>query len=278
MALLKEIDSDLIVKHFDDFENDEFYFIVLECVSGGELFDYVIEKNSLNEKEAAIITAQVARALAFMHDHCIVHRDIKPENILFVKNSFPPQIKLTDLGLAEKISSPNGEHLTSSCGTPGYVAPEILHQLPYGAKVDVWSLGVILYIILCGYPPFYSTDQSQLFRQIKRAEYDFNDEYWQTVSPEVKDLISQVLVVNSKDRLSAKEFLQKPWIIDAADQSEVNLGKHVVEGIHEVKQDFRLKKVAVAINVVSAFQKQLTQKRIMDKIKARRDSLTLVKK
>lgn len=231
-------------------------------MEGGELFDYIVCNNSLTEREAASIVKQVSEALLFLSKHQIVHRDIKPENILF-EASFGTadaenfgRVKLTDFGLADLISHPDAEELTASCGTPGYVAPEILLLKPYGIKIDVWSLGVILYILLCGYPPFYAEEQDELFQQIKCGEYRFGSPYWDDISEEAKDVIVNMLIVDATKRKSACEILEMAWIHDAELQSKRELGKHVVEGINEVRKDKRLQKVALALHVINAFRKE----------------------
>jgi calcium/calmodulin-dependent protein kinase I len=139
----------------------------------------------------------------------IVHRDLKPENLLYGSADEKAIIKITDFGLARCITD---ELATTACGTPGYVAPEILNGTGYGREVDYWSIGVILYIMLCGFPPFYEESNQKLFEMIKGGTYDFPSPYWDEISDMAKDLIKQILVVDPKKRMTAEEILNHPWV------------------------------------------------------------------
>ena len=172
-----------IVRLHDVFDSRSKLCLVLDLLSGGELFDRIIEKGHFNEKLAAAAFRQMAEALSFMHNLKIVHRDLKPENLLFASKEPGAPLKLIDFGLAG--SCADGP-LKTPCGTPNYVAPEILRRQPYATQVDMWSAGVILYIILCGFPPFYdeNDDLGRLYRKIKRADYDMPSPYWDNISKE----------------------------------------------------------------------------------------------
>ena len=158
----------------------QYYYLVTEMMKGGELFDRIVAKTYYNEKEARDVCKILFEAIAYCHSEGIAHRDLKPENLLLMV-SIHCYLKpfslhlLTNFGFAKKVTSE--ECLLTQCGTPGYVAPEILRGVPYGQKADMWSLGVIAYILIGGYPPFIEQNQSKLFRKIKRGSYEFHVEY-----------------------------------------------------------------------------------------------------
>ena len=159
--------------------------------------------------------APIFDALIYCHKMGIVHRDIKPENLLFNSKDYSKaQIKISDFGLARFLQE---EKLaTTTCGTPGYVAPEILSEKPYGSACDIWSVGVVMFILLSGEPPFYHEDNFELFELIKKCEYDLSKQVWQGVSKEAKDLIKRILVADPAKRISATEIQSHPWITGTA--------------------------------------------------------------
>ena len=254
VAILRLVDNDGCVRFFESFDGPTYLCLVLELMSGGELFDYVLERKRLTESEAAHIIKAVGSALDYLHSNSIVHRDIKPENLVF-ESATTLRPKLTDFGLAKKLEGgPDSNELSEPCGTPGYVAPEILSYGEYGSKVDVWSLGVILYILLSGYPPFYDEDQHELFMQIKRGDYDFADPSWETVSREAKEAIAAMLTVNPSLRVSAKDLLDIDWVKNPSKASKEELGDHVVRGIEVVKSKLNFNKVMLAVKILNAFK------------------------
>lgn len=213
--------SENIVRLHDVFDSRSKLCLVLDLCSGGELFDRIIEKGHFNEKMAAQSFRQMCEALSFMHNLQIVHRDLKPENLLFASKLDSSALKLIDFGLA---GSCKDGPLKTPCGTPNYVAPEILRRQPYGIQVDMWSAGVILYIILCGFPPFYdeNDDLGRLYRKIKRADYDMPSPYWDSISDDAKDLVRKLLKPDPKKRLKAHEALKHPWIENASDKNVIS--------------------------------------------------------
>jgi len=210
VAILKQFDHVHIIKLYDFFVEPEKYYLVLEEMSGGELFDRIVKKSFYTEGDARDLCRFLLEAMKYCHDHNVAHRDLKPENLLLQNSSDDSNIKIADFGFAKRVKEPKS--LTTQCGTPGYVAPEILKGQPYDEKADMWSVGVILYILLGGYPPFIEENQKQLFRKIKAGSYEFHKEYWCDVSSEAKNLISSLLTVNPDKRLSATESLQNIWI------------------------------------------------------------------
>eukprot|EP00640_Fibrocapsa_japonica_P001450 CAMPEP_0113934478 /NCGR_PEP_ID=MMETSP1339-20121228/1803_1 /TAXON_ID=94617 /ORGANISM="Fibrocapsa japonica" /LENGTH=389 /DNA_ID=CAMNT_0000936297 /DNA_START=53 /DNA_END=1222 /DNA_ORIENTATION=+ /assembly_acc=CAM_ASM_000762 len=210
IAIMQELDHEHIIKLVRVFETRTHTRLVLELVQGGELFDRIVKKSQYTEKEARDLVKILLRTLAYMHGKDVVHRDLKPENLLMTHDDDDADIKICDFGFARHISEVKA--MEEACGTPNYVAPEILRGLQYSGKCDVWSCGVITYILLGGYPPFYDEDQDQLFKKIRRGTYEFHQPYWDHISSEAKDLINKMLVVNHKQRQSAQELLQHPWI------------------------------------------------------------------
>lgn len=186
---MKSVDHPNIVKLIDIFEDERHVCLVMELLLGGELFDQIIENDKFSEFEAREATKAIIDAIEYCHSLGIIHRDIKPENLLLSsKEEGITSLKIADFGLARSLDQ--NQLASTTCGTPGYVAPEVLQQLPYGAECDFWSIGVVTYILLSGTPPFYDEDNFQLFEQIKNCQYDFEDDTWQYVSEEAKHFVS----------------------------------------------------------------------------------------
>jgi calcium/calmodulin-dependent protein kinase I len=210
VSILKEMKHLHIIRLYDFFIEPSTYYLVMERMSGGELFDRIVAKAYYSEKEARDVCRIVLEAVGFCHKNHVAHRDLKPENLLLLSEDDDSAVKIADFGFAKKVYAPNS--LTTQCGTPGYVSPEILEGRPYDTRADMWSVGVILYILLGGYPPFIENNQRDLFRKIRRGDYEFHEEYWGTVSSEAKELISSLLTVDPEVRLSAQDALENPWI------------------------------------------------------------------
>lgn len=214
--ILKQVDHPNIVKLIDVYEDAKNFSLVMELMRGGELFDVLMEREQFSEKEARDIIAPIIDAINYLHSLGIIHRDIKPENLLFSSKDIETAvIKVADFGFARFVQEEDKDGLaTTVCGTPNYVAPEVLEQKPYGTPCDSWSIGVVLYILLCGCPPFSGDDENhfQLFQNIIKCEYDFSHETWEHVSQSPKDLIKNLLVFEPSKRLTPAQLLQHPWI------------------------------------------------------------------
>ena len=228
VSILKEMNHEHIIRLFDFFEEPATYYIIMERMRGGELFDRIVAKAYYNEKEARDTCKIVLEAVRYCHENHVAHRDLKPENLLLQSDVDDTTVKIADFGFAKKVYKPNS--LTTQCGTPGYVAPEILEGTAYDERADMWSVGVILYILLGGYPPFIESTQRDLFRKIRKGEYEFHEEYWGTVSAEAKELISSLLMVSCTKRLTAEQALQNEWILgDDAKLASKDLGSNLTK-------------------------------------------------
>jgi len=209
VEILKELKHFHCLKLYDVFITNTYTYIITDLCTGGELFDYLSEKQSLSEKEASVIIKQIALALSYLHSKGIVHRDLKPENLLFIHKGSDAAIKLCDFGLARYV----GNGLSAPCGTPTYVAPEVIkNDTKYGVACDWWSLGVILYLILCGFPPFWDDKPKRLFRKIKSGFVFFPSPYWDHVSRDARNLILGLLCVAPVARYNHKHVVQHQWI------------------------------------------------------------------
>ncbi|XP_052121845.1 calcium/calmodulin-dependent protein kinase type 1 [Frankliniella occidentalis] len=198
-----------IVQLLETFEDKHKVYLVMELVTGGELFDRIVQKGSYTEKDASDLIRQVLEAVDYMHQQGVVHRDLKPENLLYYSPDEDSKIMISDFGLSKMEDS---GIMATACGTPGYVAPEVLAQKPYGKAVDVWSIGVISYILLCGYPPFYDENDANLFAQILKGDFEFDSPYWDEISDSAKDFIRQLMCVDVEKRYTCRQALQHPWI------------------------------------------------------------------
>uniref|UniRef100_A0A8C0G3C4 Doublecortin like kinase 3 n=1 Tax=Chelonoidis abingdonii TaxID=106734 RepID=A0A8C0G3C4_CHEAB len=207
ILIIKSLSHPNIVSLIEVYETETEIYLILEYVPGGDLFDAIIESVKFTEHDAALMITDLCEALVYIHGKNIVHRDLKPENLLVNKST---TLKLADFGLAKKVTKP----IFTVCGTPTYVSPEILAEKGYGLEVDMWATGVILYILLCGFPPFRSQerDQEELFQIIQLGHYEFLSPYWDSISGAAKDLITRLLVIDPQKRYTAQQVLQHPWI------------------------------------------------------------------
>jgi len=210
IAILKKVNHPNIIALNEVYETETKLYLVMELVTGGELFNKIVEIGAYSEKIAKSIVKQILNGVKYLHDNNIAHRDLKPTNLL-LKSPTTDEIKIADFGLS-KILSPDSM-MQTACGTPIYVAPEVLKGEGYDKEVDLWSVGVIMYILLCGFPPFFDDGENmgQLFEQIMAGDFEFPDPYWTDIAEPAKDLIKHLLVVDPAKRYTAEQALAHPW-------------------------------------------------------------------
>ncbi|KRT80364.1 protein kinase [Oryctes borbonicus] len=250
IKVLRRLTHPNIVQLLETFEDKYKVYLVMELVTGGELFDRIVEKGSYTEKDASDLIRQVLEAVDYMHEQGVVHRDLKPENLLYYSPDEDSKIMISDFGLSKMEDS---GIMATACGTPGYVAPEVLAQKPYGKAVDVWSIGVISYILLCGYPPFYDENDANLFAQILKGEFEFDSPYWDEISDSAKDFIRQLMCVNVEKRYTCRQALAHPWISGNA-ASNKNIHGTVSEQLKKNFAKSRWKRAYHATTVIRQMQ------------------------
>nr|XP_014285351.1 calcium/calmodulin-dependent protein kinase type II alpha chain isoform X2 [Halyomorpha halys] len=200
-----------IVRLHDSIQEENYHYLVFDLVTGGELFEDIVAREFYSEADASHCIQQILESVNHCHQNGVVHRDLKPENLLLASKAKGAAVKLADFGLAIEVQGEQHAWF-GFAGTPGYLSPEVLKKEPYGKPVDIWACGVILYILLVGYPPFWDEDQHRLYAQIKSGSYDYPSPEWDTVTPEAKNLINQMLTVNPAKRITASDALKHPWI------------------------------------------------------------------
>lgn len=248
--VLQDMEHKHIIRLYDVFEEPQHYFLVTEKMMGGELFDRIVQKSYYNEKEARDTCAILFSAIHYCHKKRVAHRDLKPENLLLTSENDDSDIKIADFGFAKRVKEPKS--LTTQCGTPGYVAAEILEGKPYDTQADMWSIGVIVYILLGGYPPFIESNQRTLFRKIRKGQYEFHEEYWGQVSEDAKDLIRNLLTVDPDTRYDSAKALSNKWIgADAKKLASLDLGTNLAQ----FKKFNAKRKFKAAVSTVMAANK-----------------------
>ncbi|XP_072314660.1 calcium/calmodulin-dependent protein kinase type II delta 1 chain isoform X1 [Eucyclogobius newberryi] len=200
-----------IVRLHESISEEGFHYLVFDLVTGGELFEDIVAREYYSETDASHCIQQILEAVLHCHQMGVVHRDLKPENLLLASKLKGAAVKLADFGLAIEVQG-DQQAWFGFAGTPGYLSPEVLRKDPYGKPVDMWACGVILYILLVGYPPFWDEDQHKLYQQIKAGAYDFPSPEWDTVTSEAKDLINKMLTIHPAKRVTATDALKHPWI------------------------------------------------------------------
>jgi len=243
IEIMQMINHENVIKLYEIFDEPKKMHLVMVLVTGGELFDRIVAKGSYTEKDAAMVTKTLCSALDYLHAKKVVHRDLKPENILYASAADDAPIKIADFGLARLVSSK--DLMKTACGTPGYVAPEVLKNKGYDSgAVDLWSAGVILYIMLCGFPPFYEEELPALFDQIMNARYDFPSPWWDEISSGAKGLVRKLLELDPKKRLTAAQVLEDKWICGEA--PDTNLSK-TVQALKKYNASRKLRKAALGV-------------------------------
>ncbi|KAK7522865.1 Ca/Cm-dependent protein kinase A [Phyllosticta citriasiana] len=211
LEMLQRLKHPHIVRFHDWFESKDKYYIVTQLATGGELFDRICEKGRFTEKDAAETIRQVLDAVNYLHQNNVVHRDLKPENLLYLTRDENSSLVLADFGIAKMLDSP-GEQLTTMAGSFGYAAPEVMMKKGHGKPVDMWSLGVITYTLLCGYSPFRSESLADLIEECKSGRVIFHERYWKDVSKDAKDFINCLLQPDPSKRSTSEEALAHTWL------------------------------------------------------------------
>jgi len=214
-----------VVRLYKVHETQTVLYLVMELLTGGELFDRIVAKGHYSEASARELTVTLLNAVGYLHSMGIAHRDLKPENLLLTDSTEGAVVKITDFGLSKIFSDDAAGEVVmkTACGTPGYVAPEVLMHETYSSQVDLWSIGVIVYILLCGFPPFYGDNDAQMFRKIKAGTFKFLSPYWDPISQEAKDFVARLLVVDPKKRLTCEQALRHKWLLSDTKVNSKNL-------------------------------------------------------
>ncbi|XP_016687701.2 calcium-dependent protein kinase 29 isoform X2 [Gossypium hirsutum] len=220
--------------------------LVMELCSGGELFDRITAKRSYSERQASSICRQIMNVVHACHFMGVMHRDLKPENFLMVSKDEDSQIKATDFGLSVFIEE--GRMYKDLVGSPYYVAPEVL-QRKYGKEIDVWSAGVILYILLSGVPPFWGETEKEIFKAVSEGNLDLKSQPWPTISEGAKDLIRKMLARDPKKRITAAQALEHPWMKEGGEASDKPIDSAVLSRLKQFRVMNKLKKLALKADV-----------------------------
>lgn len=239
-----------IVRLHENIQEEFFHYLVFDLVTGGELFEDIVAREFYSEADASHCIQQILESVNHCHMNGVVHRDLKPENLLLASKAKGAAVKLADFGLAIEVQG-DQQAWFGFAGTPGYLSPEVLKKEPYGKPVDIWACGVILYILLVGYPPFWDEDQQKLYAQIRGGAYDFPSPEWDSVTPEAKNLINQMLTVNPAKRIRAEEALKHPWICQRERVASVFHRQETVDCLKKFNARRKLKGAILTTMLVS---------------------------
>jgi len=249
VAILASLKHRYICPLIDFFDERECYFLVMELMSGGDLFDRIGTKKTYDERDARNLCQKMLDAMLFIHDNNVAHCDMKPKNLLLRNEEDDSFIKLADFGFATRVYGPNS--LTKQCGTPFFVAPEILMRTPYDQQADMWSVGVIIYLLLSGNLPFMGRSQRELFRAIVIGKYEFDDDVWDSTSEHAKALIQGLLVTDPAKRLTAKQALGSRWFRDRGDMLSRNNLAASSRRLKTFNARMKLRSAMIAVNWAS---------------------------
>eukprot|EP00828_Plagiopyla_frontata_P013384 TRINITY_DN1790_c0_g1_i9.p1 TRINITY_DN1790_c0_g1~~TRINITY_DN1790_c0_g1_i9.p1 ORF type:complete len:334 (+),score=57.65 TRINITY_DN1790_c0_g1_i9:144-1145(+) len=247
VEILAQIDHPNIVKLIEVFDETAKFYMVMELMTGGELFDRIVDKEKYSEQEATEVIKPLIDAIAYCHSMGVAHRDLKPENLLYSSPDKGAILKISDFGLAKVLST---DLMTTACGTPGYIAPEIIKAQGYDQSVDYWSIGVILYVLLCGFPPFYEDSNEKLFEKIQTAAFDFPSPHWDSISDEAKDLIRHLLITDQSKRYTAKQIKEHQWFI----KNFYNDLSHVPKVMRQWNAKQKLRRVQLMVLAATKFK------------------------
>ena len=261
VAILASLNHPHIVPIIDFFDEKDCYFIIMELMSGGDLFDRIGTKKSYSEADARDLVVKMLKAMAFCHRRKIAHCDMKPKNLLLMSDDNDSFIKLADFGFAARVHRPKS--LTKQCGTPFFVAPEILTRKPYDQQSDMWSVGCIVFLLLSGSLPFMGRSQKELFRKIVAGKYEFKESEWVDVSEDAKDLVVRLLVLNPDKRINAEQALRHPWLKLSKDRlSKIGL-TNTSQRLKTFSAKMKLRSAMIAVDWISSL-KQISSRNLLD--------------
>ncbi|XP_048734609.1 calcium/calmodulin-dependent protein kinase type IV-like isoform X1 [Ostrea edulis] len=230
IGILLKLNHKNVIRLKEIFETPTNICLVLELVKGGELFDRIVSRGYYSEKDASTAVRQMLIAVKYLHENEVVHRDLKPENLLYEDLTDESNLKVADFGLSKIID--REVTMNTVCGTPGYCAPEVLAGKRYSYPVDMWSIGVITYILLCGYEPFYSGEnEAEMYKKILKADYKFDPPFWNNISENAKDFVKKMLLLDPKKRLTENQALNHDWVKGLAAKSD-----HMPETHNKIKE------------------------------------------
>ena len=274
IAVLKTLDHPNIIKLFECYYDNNYYYMVEEYCSGGDLFDYIQKQKFFSERKAAIIFKQLISAINHLHKKNIVHRDLKPENIVFIKTNKKDDIFIKIIDFGTSISFKQG-HLTQELGTIYYIAPEVFKN-NYNEKADIWSCGIILYTMLCGHPPFMGNNEEKIKNKILNSKLTFPSNEFKNISQDAINFIKQLLDYNPDKRLSAEESLENKWLISLSNSNEKDekyINSDIIQNLSKFKSKVTLQKATLAFltNQISLNQEIQNLKEEFDKIDENKD-------
>ncbi|KAA6403001.1 MAG: putative Calcium/calmodulin-dependent protein kinase type 1 [Streblomastix strix] len=246
--IMKNLNHPHIVHLYEVYETDDHLCLIMELMTGGELFERIAALGSYSERDASLIMRSLFGSIKYLHQRGIAHRDLKPENVLYESKNSIAAVKISDFGMSKVMDE--DVMFQTCCGSPHYVAPEVLENKGYGPEVDLWSLGVMMYVLLCGFPPFFDENNATLFRKIKKGQFAFISPFWNSISVSAKDLISRLLLVDPKQRLSAEQALKHPWFTETLSQIKLSSAVEKMND-HKGKHQFKSAGLAVLMSVKS---------------------------
>jgi serine/threonine protein kinase len=253
VAILSSLNHPHIIPLIDFFDEKDCYFIVMELMSGGDLFDRIGKKKSYSEADARDLVVKMLKAVAYCHGRKVAHCDMKPKNLLLMSDENDSYIKLADFGFAARVHEPRS--LTKQCGTPFFVSPEILMRKGYDQQSDMWSVGCIVYLLLSGNLPFMGRSQKELFRKIVSGKYEFDEDEWEGVSDDAKDLVRRMLVLDPEKRITASAAVRHDWLKASRDR----LGLISLQGTSQRLKTFnarmKLRSAMIAVDWVSSLKR-----------------------
>eukprot|EP00986_Skeletonema_menzelii_P009328 scaffold4219_cov142-Skeletonema_menzelii.AAC.11 len=242
----------------DFFEEVECYYLVMELMSGGDLFDRIGKRKTYTENDARNLCRNMLEAVRYCHQNSVAHCDMKPKNLLLLDDDDDVNVKLSDFGFATRVYEPRS--LTSQCGTPFFVSPEVLMRSPYDQQSDMWSVGVIIYLLLGGDLPFMGRTQKELFRSIVLCDYDFPEESWAHVSDEAKDLVKKLLVTDPKKRLTSTAAMQSPWMRQGNKLLAKNDLEYTSRRLKTFNARMKLRSSMIAVTLITSAKLSVSKK------------------